>query len=464
MLMSKRQITEIKIHELFENEDNPRTINNDRFNNLIVSLLTFYKMLYLRPIVHQDGKVVGGNMRYKALLWIASATKEEIISILAGADGWEKKTDEEKKKDIDKWLKWKENPIAPTLSAHDFTKDELEEFIAKDNVSFGQWTERVLNKWSRKQLVEWGVGLETFSIPEQRLKIEKEEVSPEQEEKNNYEKTMQELREKLDSSDVSEDDEEYQAFLEKFETKKTTDDCYTPTNVYEAVVEWCEKEYRIDRNKIVRPFYPNGDYTKYSYEEDSIVLDNPPFSILAEITRYYTEKGIKFFLFAPSLTLFNAGKMCTAICIGINVLYENKARVCTSFLTNLNGNVRFRSCPELYEALNKVNEENNGKELVTLPKYEYPTYVATSSNVALMSKYGVEFSAMVEETLKVSELDIQKEVGKSIFGGGYLLSENKAKDKELAQAKIKGKQALRVWTLSEREKKLINNLSENTEN
>lgn len=31
---------------------------------------------------------------------------------------------------------------------------------------------------------------------------------------------------------------EYQAFVNKFEPKLTTDDCYTPENVYEAVKGW----------------------------------------------------------------------------------------------------------------------------------------------------------------------------------------------------------------------------------
>lgn len=31
--------------------------------------------------------------------------------------------------------------------------------------------------------------------------------------------------------------EDYDAFLAKFEAKKTTDDCYTPRDVYEAVVD-----------------------------------------------------------------------------------------------------------------------------------------------------------------------------------------------------------------------------------
>ena len=32
------------------------------------------------------------------------------------------------------------------------------------------------------------------------------------------------------------DNPEYEAFTQKFEPKKTTDDCYTPAQVYEAVV------------------------------------------------------------------------------------------------------------------------------------------------------------------------------------------------------------------------------------
>ncbi len=464
-----KQIRYIDIRQLRLNDDNPREIDSDMFRKLRVSLLLFDKMLRLRPIVHRDNKVVGGNMRLKSLQWIASAAREDIAGLLKGFDGWEKKTEEEKRFLLDKWAKWQKNPEVPTLSAYDFDADELEEFVAKDNISYGRWSDSILDKWSEKQLTEWGVGLTKFSVSEQpSLQSEQSSITANSTttseaeycgnsaDESDYEKTMQELRAKLEAGEISEDDEEYQAFVSKFEVKKTTDDCYTPTNVYEAVVEWCEKEYGIDRNKIVRPFYPNGDYTKYPYEEDSIVLDNPPFYILAEITRYYIEKGIKFFLFAPSLTLFNAGKTCTAICIGINVLYENKARVCTSFLTNLNGNVRFRSCPELYEALNKANEENNGRELVTLAKYEYPAHVATSSNIALMSKYGVEFSATKEETLKVSALDSQKEENKTIFGGGYLISNEKVN--EYKQAKEMAQQQPKIWVLSEREKELIKGL------
>ena len=38
----------------------------------------------------------------------------------------------------------------------------------------------------------------------------------------------------------------YEDFVEKFKTKNT-DDCYTPENIYEAVLNWCVAEYGIDK-------------------------------------------------------------------------------------------------------------------------------------------------------------------------------------------------------------------------
>lgn len=39
------------------------------------------------------------------------------------------------------------------------------------------------------------------------------------------------------------DNEEYQAFIDKFKVEKTTDDCYTPNEIYEVVADWVVKEY-----------------------------------------------------------------------------------------------------------------------------------------------------------------------------------------------------------------------------
>ena len=119
---------------------------------------------------------------------------------------------------------------------------------------------------------------------------------------------------------------DYEGFVEKFKPKKTTDDCYTPPEVYEVIKDWVCNRYGINPETIVRPFYPGGG---------CLVLDNPPFSILAKIKRFYLEKGIKFFLFAPSLTLFSSPVLVKKIChigVGADIVYENGAVVKTSFI------------------------------------------------------------------------------------------------------------------------------------
>ena len=83
---------------------------------------------------------------------------------------------------------------------------------------------------------------------------------------------------------------DYDGFVEKFKPKKTTDDCYTPPAVYETIKNWACSEYGIDPSKVVRPFYPGGDYESFDYSGGKVVVDNPPFvpSIRAATTRVST--------------------------------------------------------------------------------------------------------------------------------------------------------------------------------
>lgn len=97
----------------------------------------------------------------------------------------------------------------------------------------------------------------------------------------------------------------YEEFVEKFKPKRTTDDCMTPPLIYDAVLSWVVKEYNINPDDVIRPFWPGKDYQKEEYPEGCIVVDNPPFSILSSICEWYLERNIKFFLFAPGLTLFS---------------------------------------------------------------------------------------------------------------------------------------------------------------
>lgn len=80
---------------------------------------------------------------------------------------------------------------------------------------------------------------------------------------------------------TKEDKQNYETFLAKFNDpnhKMTTDDCYTPEPVYNAIREWVFTNLNVPLDTyVVRPFYPNGDYVNEVYPKDCLVLDNPPF-------------------------------------------------------------------------------------------------------------------------------------------------------------------------------------------
>ena len=262
--------------------------------------------------------------------------------------------------------------------------------------------------------------------------------------------------------------DEYNAFVEKFENKKTTDDCYTPDNIYDAVANWVAKEYGLDRKNFVRPFYPGGDYESEVYAPDAVVVDNPPFSILAKICQFYIERGIKFFLFAPTLTLFSADtpEICH-IAADCDITYENGAVVNTSFKTNLEDGIALRTAPELTFAVMDADAENT-KSNQNLLKYAYPDHVVTAAKVSSWSGWGIDFKVPRSAALKISDLDAMKAQNLSIFGGGFLLS-----DIEAAKAAKAAKAAQEagipiedinedgevVWKLSERELEIVANLN-----
>ncbi len=246
---------------------------------------------------------------------------------------------------------------------------------------------------------------------------------------------------------------DYKGFVEKFKPKKTTDDCYTPPEVYDLVLNFVIDEYKIDKNKVVRPFYPGGDYETFDYSDGKIVIDNPPFSILSKIVRFYLERNIAFFLFAPNLTFFSVDYDACLIAVGAIIEYENKAKISTSFITNLDDK-KIKTAPKLYKSLTDLLPKNN------LPKYDYPDYLITSSKLTKLNKKGVNFSVNKEEVHFIRSLDSQKKYKKSIFGAGFLISEKKAEElKKLNEAEEGDDIENRfIWSLSDNEKEIIKNL------
>ena len=219
---------------------------------------------------------------------------------------------------------------------------------------------------------------------------------------------------------------DYEDFVDKFKPKKTTDDCYTPPRIYDAVLDWARHHLDIAGRPVVRPFYPGGDYRHFNYPADCIVIDNPPFSIFAKIVDFYNKHCINYFLFAPGLTSMRAD--CTLVACGSSVTYENGARVNTSFVTNMLGDCLCCSAPELYRALDTA--EKQMRPLKKLRKLSFPCNVLRTFSLLAMSKAGVDFRIGKDEGCVVTKACQFKE-----FGNSTLLSD-KATERKLAAEKL----------------------------
>ena len=417
------QTQRINLKELEQNKGqipglpaNPRQWTKDEIDRIAKSLKETPELFEARPIIviPHEGKyvILGGNLRYEGC----------------------------------KKNKAKDAPCF--VMPADTPTEKLMEIVIKDNGSFGAWDyDALANEWD-VPFTDWGVP--AWDVLEERQE-DAEDLTDEE-----IEKKMREFREKLESGEIREEDEEYQAFLEKFQAKKTTDDCFTPDVVYTAVAEWVATKYGIKRKDMVRPFYPGGDYQKENYPKGAVVVDNPPFSILSQILTFYKENGIKFFLFAPTLTLFSSSSTsASALPCGVAITYENGASVNTSFLTNLEPvSVRLRSEPSLYRAVKKANDENLREMRKELPKYSYDHHIITAPFIGALSRLGIEFSVPVSESEPISQLEVQKASGKAIYGKGYIVSDRVFAEREKAE-----REKAERWELSEKELAIVARLN-----
>ena len=119
----------IKLSNIKPNPNNPRVIKDEKYKLLVKSLREFPEMMAFRPIVVDENWVsLGGNQRLKAL--------QEIY----GKEG-----------DIpDEWVSMADN----------WSEDRKQEFVFKDNISFGEWDLGMLNKWKKFDLAQWGLDLQ----------------------------------------------------------------------------------------------------------------------------------------------------------------------------------------------------------------------------------------------------------------------------------------------------------------
>ena len=402
------EIIEKNINEVHPYGRNPR--KNDGAVDYVANSIREFGFK-VPMVIKADGEIVCGHTRYKAAQKLGLKT-------------------------------------VPCVIADDLTEEQIQAFRLADNKvgEMAEWDTAMLG--AEITAIE-GIDMSMFSFDPGGLAIAGAKVSEEQKAQDwfNNENRLQ------DNAD--EQSEEYQQFVEKFNTKKTTDDCYTPDLVYAAVVEWVEQEYGVKRENFVRPFYPGGDFEKYDYKPESIVVDNPPFSIMTKITDFYCDRGIKFFLFCSGLTSYSGAvskKKCAVVGAYADIEYANGAKVKTSFLTNLEpDDVLLRTAPDLTKKVEKAS--NDSKEDRKLPKYSYPMNLITAAMLGYMSLHDTVFVVKKSDAYFIRELDSQKAEGQAIFGGGFLLSEKAAAEKAAA----------RVWELSDRERKIIEELGDDEE-
>ena len=209
---------------------------------------------------------------------------------------------------------------------------------------------------------------------------------------------------------------DYEGFVDKFKPKKTTDDCYTPPEVYETVLQWVRENFDIEGAEVVRPFYPGGDFENFQYPENCVVIDNPPFSIFTKIMKWYVSKGIRFFLFAPQLTMAGSDTDVSYIVCNTSVTYENGAVVNTSFATNIPQEWRFWCCPELARRIKSVQKSTKEKKRQSLIRF--PDCVTSSAYLGKIADHGIDFRLLKKDCCRIRQCG-----DKPIFGGGYLMSD-----------------------------------------
>jgi hypothetical protein len=104
----------IKLSSINPSDNNPRKISDQNLEKLCKSIKEFPKMMELRPlIIDADNTIIGGNMRYQALIKLG----------------------------------YKEIPEEWVKRAEELTEEEKKRFVLTDNISFGEWDATLLHDW-----------------------------------------------------------------------------------------------------------------------------------------------------------------------------------------------------------------------------------------------------------------------------------------------------------------------------
>ena len=102
----------------------------------------------------------------------------------------------------------------------------------------------------------------------------------------------------------------------------------------------------------------------------------------------------------------------------------------------------------------------------TLPKYAYDKHIISAAHCNKIAGNGVDMYIPSSQYEFIRRLDVQKDAGKTIYGGGFILSDaaadyftDKRIEAERQRLEAERQRAI-VWELSDREKDIVRKLSE----
>lgn len=216
---------------------------------------------------------------------------------------------------------------------------------------------------------------------------------------------------------------DYDGFCEKFKPKKTTDDCYTPPAVYDAVLDYVNRNVtHLEGREVVRPFWPGGDYERHEYPHGCIVVDNPPFSITTQIVRFYILHGVDFFLFCEGLTCMHCSNIPQVAFHIVNkgVTFENGANVSIAFITNVRPHgERIVLAGELEAALRVACKQPNNEK----KKLLYPPEVVSGALLKKFVSLGRNIAIGESQCAPIAKHEAP-------FGGGFMVTTEVAQELE----------------------------------
>ena len=117
----------------------------------------------------------------------------------------------------------------------------------------------------------------------------------------------------------------------------------------------------------------------------------------------------------------------------------------------------WRSPPDLGEAIKTAQRKGR---TIKRTIYQYPPNLLTTQGVLALARHGVPYALPRREAVFIRALDEMKAEGKEAFGGALLISDAAASRKAVAEQTIPHSDTpTRVWSLSEREMKIVEELN-----